>query len=83
MLCFTWSRGPFLRKTPFLDENARSVYEIVRKVYIIGKIPFQGLQMGLLRTFWWENELSKLFGSRDILPKYVHGHGHDTLISSL
>ena len=27
--------------------------------YIIGKskIPFQGLQMGLLRTFWWENEL--------------------------
>ena len=54
-----------LLKTHFakLDENARSVSGIVRKVYIIGNIPFQGLQMGLLQTFWWENELSKLFGS--------------------
>ena len=33
--------------------------------------------MGILRTFWWKNKLSKLFGSRDrILPKYGHGCGH-------
>ena len=47
--------GPFLllKETHFaeLDENARSVSGIVRKANIIGKIPFQGLQMGLLRTF--------------------------------
>ena len=41
------------------------------------KDPFQGLQMSLLQTFWWENELSKLFGSCDrILPKYGYGRGH-------
>ena len=39
-------------------------------------ICFQGLQMGLLRTFLWENEFSKLFGSRDrILPILGNGHG--------
>ena len=43
---------------------------------MLGTIPLQGYQMSLLRTFWWENELSKLFGSRDrILPKYGHGRG--------
>ena len=82
MICFTWSRGRFCLKTHFakLDENAenaRSVSEIVRKVYIIGKIPFHGLQMVLLQTFGWKNELSKSFSSRDrILPKYGHGRGH-------
>ena len=81
MICFTSSRGHFWLKTHFakLDENAenaRAVSEIVRKVHIIGKISFHGLQMGLLQTFGWENELSKLFSSRDrILPKYGHGRG--------
>ena len=69
--------GPFLlKKTHFakLDENAKSVSGIVRKVYIIDKIPFRGLQMGLLQTFWWEDELSKLFGSGDrILPILENG----------
>ena len=34
--------GPFLlfKNPSLLDENARSVYGIVRKVYILGKIPF-------------------------------------------
>ena len=38
--------------------------------------------MGLLRTFWWENEPSKLFGFRyRILPKYGHGRGHFWIFS--
>ena len=75
--------GPFLLKKhillnwtntpdPFLESR------IVRKVYIIvGEIPFQGLQMCLSRTFLWEIELSKSFGSPDrILPKYGPGLRH-------
>ena len=44
---------------------------------MLGTIPLQGYQMSLLQTFWWKNELSELFGSRDrILSKYGHGRGH-------
>ena len=36
--------GPFLLKNTFcqIKQSARSVSRIVQKVYIIGKIPFQG-----------------------------------------
>ena len=43
------------------------------------KDPFSGIANGSIANiaFWWENELSKSFGSRDrILPKYRHGRGH-------
>ena len=44
---------------------------------MLGTIPSQGCQLSLLRTFWYQNELPKSFGSRDrILPKYGHGRGH-------
>ena len=37
----------------------------------------KGCQLSLLRTFWYQNELPKSFGSRDrILLKYGHGRGH-------
>ena len=42
---------------------------------MLGTIPSQGCQLSLLRTFWYQIELPKTFGSRDrILPKYGHGH---------
>ena len=43
---------------------------------MLGTIPSQGCQLSLLRTFWYQNELPKSFGSQDrILPKYGHGRG--------
>ena len=44
---------------------------------MLGTIPSQGCQLSLLRTFWYQNELPKSFGSQDrILPKYGHGRGN-------
>ena len=81
MICFTWSRGHFCFKKHILLNWMKTpdpFLELCKKYYMYHKKdPFQGLKMGILRTFWWENELSKLFGSRDrILPKYGHGRGH-------
>ena len=44
---------------------------------MLGTIPSQACQLSLLRTFWYQNELPKSYGSRDrILAKYGRGHGH-------
>ena len=84
MICFTWSRGHFCFKNiDLLDENARSVSGIAESIHH-RKDSFSGIANGsiILRTFWWENELSKFFGFRDkILPMLGNGFGQKQFLS--
>ena len=56
--------SPKYSKTP-----DRYVFSNCVKLCLLGTIP----SLSLLRTFWYQDELPKSFGSRDkILPKYGH-----------